>query len=104
LFVVAWRLAQTVLGNVLLWAPAPLYAAHAASRDGLDPLDDQRVAAALMMGEGTIVTVALLVWLGLGLLEESARRQALLDAGVGPRAATRSARYGREVSRSRLSG
>lgn len=104
LFVVVWRLAQTVLGNVLLWAPAPLYAAYATSRGGLEPLDDQRLAAALMMGEGTVITVGLLVWLGLGLFSESDRRQALLEEGVGPRAAARAARYGRKVSRSSFSG
>jgi putative membrane protein len=104
LFVVVWRLAQTVLGNVLLWAPAPLYAAYATPRGGLEPLDGQRLAAALMMGEGTVITVGLLVWLGLGLFSESERRQALLEEGVGPRAAARAARYGRNVSRSSLSG
>jgi cytochrome c oxidase assembly factor CtaG len=103
LFVVVWRLAQTVLGNVLLWAPAPLYAAYATPRGGLDPLDDQRLAAALMMGEGTLVTVGLLVWLGHRLLAESAQRQELVDEGVGARTASRSARYGRGVSRSPLS-
>jgi putative membrane protein len=104
-FAVVWRLAQTVLGNVLLWAPAPLYATYvSAGRGDVDPLDDQRLAAALMMGEGTVLFLGLAVWLGLGLLAESARRQELLDAGVGGRAAARAARFRRGVSRRATSG
>lgn len=94
-FVLAWRLGQTVLGNVLLWAPAPLYAAYAHADGGIDPLDDQRLAAALMMGEGTIVFLGLVVWLGAGLLRDAERRQSLVEAGVDPRLAARAVRYGR---------
>jgi cytochrome c oxidase assembly factor CtaG len=99
-FVLVWRTAQTVLGNVLLWAPAPVYAAYAAPRDGVDPLDDQRLAAALMMGEGTLVTLGLLVWLGARMLRDAERRQTLVEAGVGARVATRATRYGRDPSAS----
>jgi putative membrane protein len=59
-FVGAVRLAQAVLGNVLLWSPGPLYTPY---DDGPAALDDQRLAAALMMGEGTLVSVAVVVWL-----------------------------------------
>jgi cytochrome c oxidase assembly factor CtaG len=95
-FLVAWRLGQTVLGNVLLWAPAPLYGVYAsAPAGGLDPLADQRLAAALMMGEGMVVFLALAVWLGARALSDAARRQSLLDRGSDPRTATRAVRYGR---------
>lgn len=104
-FVLAWRLGQTVLGNVLLWAPAPLYAVYAkAPAGGLDPLSDQRLAAALMMAEGTVVFLVLAVWLGAGLLREAERRQVLLEDGVDGRSAARAVRFGREVSRPRASG
>jgi cytochrome c oxidase assembly factor CtaG len=95
-FLVAWRLGQTALGNVLLWAPAPLYAVYASPReDRLDPLTDQRLAAALMMGEGMIVFLALAVWLGARALSDAERRQSLLDRGSDPRTAARAVRFGR---------
>jgi cytochrome c oxidase assembly factor CtaG len=95
-FLVAWRLGQTVLGNVLLWAPAPLYAVYASpAADRLDPLTDQRLAAALMMAEGTIVFLALAAWLGVRALTDAERRQSLLDRGSDPRTAARAVRYGR---------
>ena len=95
-FLVVWRLGQTVLGNVLLWAPAPLYGVYANARaGGLGPLTDQRLAAALMMGEGMIVFLALAVWLGARALSDAERRQSLLDRGGDPRTAARAVRYGR---------
>ena len=104
-FVLAWRLGQTVLGNVLLWASVPLYAVYAkGTAGGLDPLDDQRLAAALMMGEGTVVFLVLAVWLGAGVLREAERRQALLEDGVDGRSAARAARFARDVTRPRASG
>jgi cytochrome c oxidase assembly factor CtaG len=81
---------------VLLWAPAPLYAVYASpAADRLDPLTDQRLAAALMMAEGTIVFLALAVWLGVRALTDAERRQSLLDRGSDPRTAARAVRYGR---------
>ena len=104
-FLLVWRLGQTVLGNVLLWASAPLYAVYAnASAGGLDPLADQRLAAALMMGEGMVVFLALAVWLGARALSDAERRQSLLDHGAEPRTAARAVRFARDVSRPPASG
>ena len=61
----------------------------------LGALYDQRLAAALMMGEGTVVFLALAVWLGVATLRDAERRQSLLDAGVDVRRASRAVRYGR---------
>jgi putative membrane protein len=93
-YLLLWRLGQTVLGNVLLWATVPLYGAYA-DADRLGALYDQRLAAALMMGEGTVVFLALAVWLGVATLRDAERRQSLLDAGVDVRRASRAVRYGR---------
>jgi putative membrane protein len=93
-YLLVWRLGQTVLGNVLLWAPVPLYAVYA-DADRLDVLDDQRLAAALMMGEGTVVFLVLAVWLGGDALRDAERRQSLVEGGVEPRRAARAVRYGR---------
>lgn len=50
-YLVVTRSVQTVLGNVLLWWPAPLYASGRG-------LDDQRLAAAAMLGEGLVAGLA----------------------------------------------
>ena len=104
-FLLVWRLGQTVLGNVLLWVPVPLYVVYTnAPVGGLDPLTDERLAAALMMGEGTVVFLALAVWLGSRVLADAERRQSLLDGGNDPRAAARAVRFARDVSRPPASG
>jgi putative membrane protein len=66
--VVAFQLGGMVLGLVLLWADSPLYPRYA--RSSLGGLTDQRAAAAVMMVEGTLVTVGLLAWLLFGVLRE----------------------------------
>jgi hypothetical protein len=48
-----------------------------------------------MMSEGSIVTIAVLVWLFLRLAAESDLRQQLLEQGLDPRQVRRAVRYGR---------
>jgi cytochrome c oxidase assembly factor CtaG len=62
-FLFVTRNAQMVLGNVFLWAPSPLY------RDS-GSLHDQRLAGAIMLGEGLIVGMATGAWLFRRLLRE----------------------------------
>ena len=62
-FLFATRLVQTILGNVLLWVPRPLY-------EGSGTLHDQRLAAAIMLGEGILATLAAGAWLFVRLLRE----------------------------------
>jgi putative membrane protein len=66
-FLFATRLVQTVLGNVLLWVPRPLY-------EGSGTLHDQRLAAAIMLGEGLVATLAAGAWLFARLLREESPR------------------------------
>jgi cytochrome c oxidase assembly factor CtaG len=93
-YLLLWRLGQTALGNVLLWATVPLYGAYVGA-DRIDALDDQRLAAALMMGEGTVLFLGLAVWLGASALGDAERRQSLIEGGVESRRAGRAVRYGR---------
>jgi len=93
-YLLVWRLGQTALGNVLLWATVPLFGAYTDS-DRLGALYDQRLAAALMMGEGMVLFLALAAWLWVATLREAERRQSLLDAGVDVRQASRAVRYSR---------
>lgn len=93
-YLLLWRLGQTALGNVLLWASVPLYAVYEGA-DRIDALEDQRLAAALMMGEGTVIFLALALWFGAAALRDAERRQSLIEGGIDERRAGRAVRYGR---------
>jgi len=62
-FLFVTRNVQAVLGNVLLWAPHPLY------RDS-GSLHDQRLAGAIMLGEGLFAGILAAGWLFGRLLRE----------------------------------
>jgi putative membrane protein len=104
-YIVAVRLIETVLGNVFLWSGKVFYPyyEHAHPRWGISALHDQGLAGAVMMLEGSVVTIAALAWLFLRLASEGELRQELLERGLDPRAVRRAVRYGRaeEFSRPR---
>ena len=58
-------------------------------------MHDQGIAGAIMMIEGSLVTLGALAWLFLRLAEEGELRQQLLEEGLDPRAVNRAVRYGR---------
>ncbi len=62
---------------------------------GLSPLRDQGYAGAVMMIEGSIVTLVALAWLFLRMAGEGELRQRLLERGLDPRTVRRAVRYGR---------
>jgi cytochrome c oxidase assembly factor CtaG len=66
--VVFFQIGGMALGLILLWAGTPLYDRYAHSSIG--GLTDQRAAGAVMMAEGTLLTLGLLTWLLLGLFRE----------------------------------
>ena len=80
LYILAVRLLGSILANVLLWSSSayPDYAAGARSW-GLTLETDQKIGAAIMMVEGSIVTLALFAWLFVRAGREGEERQALLD-------------------------
>jgi putative membrane protein len=96
-YIVCVRLVDTVLGNVFLWAGAPVYAVYARGQEflGLSPEADQSLAGAVMMLEGSLVTIVAIAWLFLRLAEEGDARQRLLERGLDARAVRRAVRYGR---------
>jgi putative membrane protein len=96
-YVVAVRAVETVLGNVFFWAGEPFYDTYVRSEKlwGLTALSDQGTAGAVMMIEGSVVTILALAWLFLRLAEEGELRQQLLERGLDPRAVRRAVRYGR---------
>jgi len=99
------RLVDTALGNVFLWSGTVFYGYYVQPKPqwGISPLHDQVLAGAVMMGEGSLVTIGALAWLFLRLAQEGELRQELLERGVDPRAVHRAVRYGRgqELSGSR---
>jgi putative membrane protein len=104
-YIAVVRLWESALGNVFLWSGTVFYPfyIHEHPRWGITALHDQGLAGAVMMTEGSIVTLAALVWLFLRLAAEGELRQELLERGLDPRAVQRAVRYGRgqELSGSR---
>ncbi len=96
-YIAAVRIVETILGNVFLWAGSPFYRVYedAPRQWGISPLHDQGLAGAVMMIEGSLVTIGALAWLFLRLAAEGELRQELLERGLDPRAVRRAVRYGR---------
>ena len=96
-YIAVVRLVETALGNVFVWSGTVFYPVYATGDElwGVSPLRDQGLAGAVMMIEGSIVTIAALAWLFLRLAEEGEVRQQLLERGLDPRAVQRAVRYGR---------
>ena len=96
-YIAVVRLVETLLGNVFVWAGTVFYPVYASGDElwGISPLRDQGLAGAVMMIEGSLVTIAALAWLFLRLAQEGEIRQQLLESGLDPRAVRRAVRYGR---------
>lgn len=96
-YIAVVRAVETVLGNVFFWAGATFYAVyeHGERLWGLSALQDQGLAGAVMMIEGSIVTLVALAWLFLRMADEGELRQRLLERGLDPRAVRRAVRYRR---------
>jgi putative membrane protein len=75
------RLAAVALGNVLMWSGTVLYPIYAPGEAYWDiaPLTDQGIAGAIMMAEGTAVTVGVLCWVLLRWAQRDTEKQGLLD-------------------------
>jgi putative membrane protein len=80
IYIIAVRLAGAVLGNVLIWSGGVLYPGYAGDRGfGISATQDQNVAGAIMMVEGSLLTIGLFCWLFLRAAREGEERQELLD-------------------------
>jgi putative membrane protein len=80
-YIIAVRLAGTVLGNVFLWSGTVFYPFYIKgdARFHISPIADQNIAGAIMMVEESILTICLFCWLFLRAARESEERQSLLD-------------------------
>jgi cytochrome c oxidase assembly factor CtaG len=83
-YIIAVRLIGGVLGNVFVWSGSVFYDFYGPGEAhwSVSPLTDQNVAGAIMMVEGSIVTICLFGWLFLRSAREGDERQALLDLAV----------------------
>jgi putative membrane protein len=95
-FVLVVRALAGVLATIFIWAGQPLYPDYAAGERlwGISPHSDQVIGGAIMFTEGAIVTLVAFGWLFLRWAHESEQRQTLLESGLDPVRAGRSARYG----------
>jgi putative membrane protein len=81
IYVIGVRFVGTVLGNVFIWSGTVFYPVYEAGdrAHGIEPLSDQGIAGAIMMGEGMLVTLAVLTWAFLKWAADTTERQRLLD-------------------------
>lgn len=81
IYVVAVRLAGTVLGNIFLWSGTIFYPYYlkGEAHFHISPLADQSIAGAVMMVEESLLTLGLFCWLFLRAAREAEERQALLE-------------------------
>lgn len=96
-YIAGVRVVETILGNVFVWSGTVFYGVYDRGDElwGIGPLQDQGLAGAVMMIEGSLVTIVALAWLFLRLAREGELRQELLERGLDPRAVKRAVRYGR---------
>ena len=95
-YIAVVRLVETILGNVFIWSSHQFYSVYRhPPLWGITPTHDLNLGGVVMMAEGSIVTLAALVWLFLRLAEEGETRQRLLEQGLDPRQVARAVRYGR---------
>jgi putative membrane protein len=80
-YIVAVRMVETVLANALLWSGTVFYPRYGPTEraHGITPLNDQSAAGAIMMIEGSLVTIALFCWLFLRAARESEEGQELVE-------------------------
>src|SRR3954452_722107 len=80
-YIIAVRLTGAVLGNVFVFGGHAFYGVYAAGEraHGISALGDQNAASAIMMIEGSFLTLGLFAWLFARTAREGEERQALLD-------------------------
>jgi putative membrane protein len=102
-YIILVRLIESVLANALLWSGTQFYPRYAPTEraHGISPLADQSTAGAIMMIEGSIVTICLFCWLFLRAARESEEKQELLELAESRGFALDEKRAARAVSAGR---
>jgi cytochrome c oxidase assembly factor CtaG len=102
-YIIAVRLIETVLANVLLWSGTILYPRYAAGERfwHVSPPADQSTAGGVMMIEGSLVTIGLFCWLFLRAARQAEERQELIEFAAGQGIELSEQRAARAVSAGR---
>lgn len=92
-----------VLANVFMWSDAVFYPDYSATAEaaGITPIADQSTAGAILMGECTIMALAIFAWVFLRWAKEDIERQDLLDLAIDIHFELTSARAARAVAAGR---
>jgi putative membrane protein len=80
-YVIAVRFAGTVIANVFLWSSSPFYPDYVdlARAHGIDAAEDQSLAGAIWMIEGSVVTICVLGWLFVRWMRQGEEAQELVE-------------------------
>jgi putative membrane protein len=102
-YVIAVRLTGAVLANVFVFGGTVFYDVYAAGEraHGISPGADQNAAGAIMMIEGSLLTLGLFAWLFLRSAREGEERQELLDLAAARGVELSDARAARAVAAGR---
>ena len=77
-YVIVVRMAGAVIANVLLWSSTPYYDVYTGV-PGVDAAEDQSLAGAIWMIEGSVVTIGVLGWLFVRWMSQGEEAQALVE-------------------------
>jgi cytochrome c oxidase assembly factor CtaG len=77
-YVIAVRMAGAVIANVLLWSSTPYYRVYEGVA-GVDAAEDQSLAGAIWMIEGSVVTIGVLGWLFVRWMTQGEEAQELVE-------------------------
>jgi cytochrome c oxidase assembly factor CtaG len=102
-YVIAVRMTGAVLGNVFVFGGHVFYGVYAAGEraHGISPSADQNAAGAIMMIEGSLLTLGLFAWLFARSAREGEERQELLDLAQARGVELSDARAARAVAAGR---
>jgi putative membrane protein len=80
-YVLVVRFAGTIIANVFLWSSSPFYPDYVelAHAHGIDAAEDQSLAGAIWMVEGSIVTICVLGWLFTRWMSQGEEAQELVE-------------------------
>jgi putative membrane protein len=80
-YVIVVRFAGTVIANVFLWSSSPFYPDYVelARAHGIDAAEDQSLAGAIWMVEGSVVTICVLGWLFVRWMRQGEEAQELVE-------------------------
>jgi cytochrome c oxidase assembly factor CtaG len=99
IYLLGYWFAGTLLANTFIWIGTPFYSYYASgdASSGISQLADQKLAGAIMMIEGTIVTLCVGGWLLATALREAGERQELVEFASARGVSLSAERAGRAV-------